>query len=333
MACVVFLRRLLIATGVFFLITTSLANAQERFSVRSVSVPDTKAVWATVEALDQTAARARIGGTVTELSVDEGSAVTAGQIVARVVDPKLQIRERAINERLAALVSRQNLAETELVRARKLQRSGTISQQRLDQVITDLDVVSSELTSMRAEQAVIAEQRKEGVVRAPISGRVLATEVTLGKVVLPGEVIARIASATYILRLYLPERHARFLTIGDIVSVGARGMADSDAAPRPGTVRQVYPELNQGRVVADVTVDGLGNYFVGERVQVHVSTGERTTYIVPADFLSRRHGLSFARLENGEEIVVQPGPARRDGIEILSGLRTGDVLLKTIAQE
>ena len=333
MICSVFQPRLRMLAGIIVVLTSSFASAGERFVVEPITVADTKAVQATVEALDQTAARTRIGGTITALSIDEGSAVKAGQVVARVSDPKLRINERAINERIMALQSQQKLATTELSRTRKLRVSGTVSQQRLDQAITALDVINGELTSMRAEKAVIDEQRKEGVVRAPISGRVLSTEVTLGKVVLPGEIVARIASAPYILRLNLPERHARFLVAGNSVEVGARGMTDNTSPPRPGTIIKVYPEIRQGRVVADVKVDGLGAYFVGERVRVWVSAGQRQTYIVPAAFLSQRYGLSFARLDNNQEIVVQPGTPRADGVEILSGLKAGDVLLKPQTRE
>lgn len=326
-------RRLVAILGLMAAFLPGAAGAQERFEVRTVTVPDFKAVQATVEALDQTAARTRIGGTLVELSVDEGSAVTAGQVIANVEDPKLKIREQAINQRITALESRRKLAETELSRTRQLRASGTVSQQRLDQAITELDVINGELTSMRAEKAVVGELRREGIVKAPVDGRVLAMEVTLGKVVLPGEIVARIASATYILRLSVPERHARFLAEGDGVLVGARGMTAASNDTRPGTIRQVYPELRHGRVVADVDVDGLGDYFVGERVRVRIPTDRRETFVVPESFLRQRYNLTFARLDGGAEIVVQTGAAQPGGIEVLSGLKPGDVLVKPAGAE
>ena len=42
-----------------------------------------------------------------------------------------------------------------------------------------------------------------------------------------------------------------------------------------GRVRLVYPEIQGGRVIADVEVAGLGDYFVGERTRVYVADGER----------------------------------------------------------
>ena len=63
------------------------------------------------------------------------------------------------------------------------------------------------------------------------------------------------------------------------------------------------------------------------RVRVYVSTGKRETIIVPKTYTTIRYGLTFVRLKTGGEIVVQPGQESPKGIEILSGLVTGDVLI------
>ena len=96
---------------------------------------------------------------------------------------------------------------------------------------------------------------------------------------------------------------------------------------RRGQVRLVYPEIVGGRVMADVEVDGLGDYFVGERTRVYVSTGKRSAFLVPATAVYSRVGAFFVRLKSGTEIVVQPGERLGERIEILSGLRAGDVVV------
>lgn len=57
----------------------------------------------------------------------------------------------------------------------------------------------------------------EGAVRAPAAERVLQVPLTAGSVVLPGDTIAQVAEANFVLRLGVPERHARFLRAGDKV--------------------------------------------------------------------------------------------------------------------
>jgi multidrug efflux pump subunit AcrA (membrane-fusion protein) len=175
---------------------------------------------------------------------------------------------------------------------------------------------------------VVEQQSAEGAVLAPEAGRVLKVPVQRGSVVLAGETIAAIATRNYILRLQLPERHARFIKAGDTILVGARGLAAEEDPEelRPGKVVLVYPEIEAGRVVADVRVAGLGNYFVGERTRVYVATGTRPALVIPESCLYRRFGVDYVRLEDGTEVVVQPGLPVDGGIEILAGLKAGDAV-------
>jgi len=302
----------------------------ETFTVKAIDLDDRKAVFATVETLDTTSARSRIGGTVRQLEVDEGSAVGEGQVIARVEDPKLALQLKAVIAKIGSLNSQRKLAETELERTQKLRQQGATSQATLDAALTKVDVLKRDIAAMNAERAVIAEQQAEGTVRAPAAGRVLRVVVTTGRVVLPGETVALIAAENYVLRMYLPERHARFIGIGDVVEIGERGL--TSATPKTaatGQIRQVYPEMRQGRVVADVEVEGLGDYFVGERVRVRVATGKRRAFVVPSKYLFRRHGLAFVSIEGIGETVVQPGLSAGQGmIEVLSGVQEGDVLIE-----
>ncbi len=99
----------------------------------------------------------------------------------------------------------------------------------------------------------------------------------------------------------------------------------------------VYPQIEDGRVVADAVVEGLGDYFVSERIRVWISSGERTAFVVPAGFISTRFGIDYVRLRAGEQgtidVPVQrgrdlPSADMPDGIEILSGVRAGDQLVR-----
>jgi len=302
------------------LVAPALSFAGSGITVEKIMVSDMKAVFATVETADVISARARIGGTVTGLSIDEGSRVGEGQTIATVVDAKLKLSMDALDARMDSLRSQVKLANTALGRARKLKQGGIIPQKRLDEAETSLDVLERELKALQAERAVISEQRSEGAVVVPGDGRVIKVHVTSGAVILPGEPIATIAAKGFILRLQLPERHARSIKVGDAVTVGAEKQ-------RTGYVQQVYPEMRQGRVVADVGVDELGDYFVGERVSVYIATGRRETIVVPADYLFMRFGLAYAVVKGEGEVVVQPGLELSDGVEILTGLRVGDIIV------
>ena len=308
------------------------AFAQDPYQVSVTFVQDQKAVFATVESVDVVAARARIGGTVTELLVDEGSAVREGQKLARVVDDKVALKLKSVDEQIQSLISQLDLDQTELKRSEQLFQSGTIPKARLDAVRTKREVSARALSSAKAERQVLEQTRTEGDVLAPSSGRILKVNVRKGSVVLPGEAIANMAAEAYILRLQLPERHAMFINEGDQVRVAERGLGalkpDSSKDLQSGVIRQVYPEIKQGRVSADVEVPDLGDFFVGERIRVWIGTGNRPATVVPEDYLFTRYGLTYVKLSDGREVVVQPGLPQNGGVEVLTGLKAGDALVK-----
>jgi RND family efflux transporter MFP subunit len=315
----------------FVLLGATSAAGTDSFVVHVAEVADRKAVIATVEAIHQFVARARIGGTIASLTIKEGDVVASGAEIAVVADQKLALQMQALDSRIASQQSQRDQAKIGFDRVSELARRGVSTQTQLDQAKTNLDVAERNLSAMRGDRSVIAQQASEGAVMAPGAGRALSVPVSLGQVVLPGETIATLAEDQFILRLQLPERHAQFMQAGDAVLLGARGMqADSSEKMREGKVRLVYPEIRGGRVIADVEVAGLGDYFVGERARVYIDTGTRRTIVVPSSYVYRRAGVNYVRLADGDEVAVQPGELMNiseiQGVEILSGLKDGDRL-------
>ena len=309
------------------------ATAQDRFTVALHMIEDRKAVFATVESIREAEARTRIVGTVRRIGIREGDAVEAGQVVAEVEDPKFALQLAALDARLSALAAQRRQAGQDFERTRTLRSTGVATQARLDEAQMNVDVFTAQIAAAEAERAVLEEQRREGAVLAPQAGRVLRVRGVAGGVVTPGETIATIATDRYVLRLRLPERHARFLRLGDTIEVGARGLPDRpDAVLGLGRISLVYPQLLDGQVVADAQVEGLGDFFVGERVRVTIAAARREVLLVPATFVLRRPGVDLLRLAMGAEIPVRLGDARTlngvQTVEVLSGLRLGDVLLR-----
>jgi len=307
------------------------ATAAE-FKVAPIMVDETKAVFGRVESRDAVPARARIGGTVRDIRVDEGSEVSEGDVVAVIVDDKLALQQQAAEARVQALTSQLRNAESELARAEQLLAGGNTTQARVDLARTQVEVLTNQLAAAEADRAVIAAQAAEGDVVAPASGRVLRVPITEGSVVLPGEEIALVAGGGYFLRLALPERHAAEIVEGSTVAVGRRpGPAGAgDGIAGTGRLAKVYPQIEDGRVLADVEVEGLGDYFVGERTLVRIPVGRRSVLSVPPAAIITRHGVDYVRLagEPAADVAVILGAVfETDGeprIEILTGLRAGD---------
>ncbi len=310
-------------------------SSAEAITVEPIKVSDEKAVFATVESANVVPARARIGGTVVTLAVKEGNRVERGQVLATVGDEKIALNIKSLDAQISGLEAQRAQAQTDFDRADSLFARGIVPRTRLDEARTKLNVSENAYRSRVAERSVLAQQISEGNVLAPTSGRVLKVPVTVGTVVLAGEPIAQVAEQNFVLRMRVPERHARFLKVGDTIRIDGEELRQ--LGPRFGTVKLVYPQIEDGRVIADADVQGLGDNFVGERIRVWVSGGERTAFVIPSSFITTRFGVDYVRLRNADgsevDVPVQrgrnlPRPEAPDGVEILSGVKPGDVLVR-----
>jgi RND family efflux transporter MFP subunit len=326
--------RAIFALAGLLLLQAAAAWAESSFTVTLRPLADEKAVFATVESANVVPARARIGGTVAALSVHDGDEVTQGQTIALIGDEKLQLQLRSLDAQIVGLRAQLAQAQADFGRADALARTGAVSRQQFDQARTAVDVANSSLAARIAERAVAAQQMSEGAVLAPTGGRVLQVPVTQGTVVLPGETIASVAEGNFVLRLSVPERHAAILHAGDKVRLDGADLGRT--GPVFGHITLVYPQIADGRVIADATAPGIGSYFVGQRIRVWISAGERESYVIPGNFVASRFGLDYVRRQSADgrvfDIPVQrgrdtPAPDMPDGVEILSGLQSGDVLV------
>ena len=314
-------------------LSTASAHAQT-LAVATRPVADEKAVFATVESVSVVPARSRIGGTIVQLGVREGDRVMRGQAIAAVGDEKLVLQMKSLDAQIEALQAQADQAQLDFNRIEGLVGNGTLPRVKLDEARTALNVAQNGLRARIAERAVIQQQMTEGQVLAPDDGRVLKRLVTVGSVVLPGDPIATVAQQNFKLRLRVPERHARFLKAGDKVRVD--GAEASEQPAKWGVIDLVYPQIEEGRVIADAVVEGLGEYFVGDRLRVWISGGERPAIVIPASYVTTRFGIDHVLLKRGERTISVPVQRGRDlptpelpsGLEILSGLRDGDQLVQ-----
>src|SRR6185369_2937651 len=142
---------------------------------------------------------AKITGRVSEILIDEGMKVEAGQVLARLDDVQaknqLQLAEAQARE------ARQSVEETEVRlkqaevdrgRAEELTKSGVASQSALDAARADANSLAARLKVGR-EQAKVAESNvavlqqelAETVVRAPFAGVAISKDAQPGEIVSP----------------------------------------------------------------------------------------------------------------------------------------------------
>ncbi|MFM7656552.1 MAG: efflux RND transporter periplasmic adaptor subunit [Paracoccaceae bacterium] len=298
--------------------------AAEDLVIQPIEAVETKALFGRVESRFVVPARSRIGGTLTALEVTEGSQAQAGAVIARITDPKLESQLAAADARIASAKSQLENAETELARNEELLAKGATTTQRVDQVRTTVEVARNAVAEAEAARQVTATLIEDGNVLAPADGRVLSVPVRPGAVVMPGEPVATITGGGVFLRLAIPERHALGLTVGATVEVEGGS----------GTIEKVYPQIEQGRVIVDVAVEGLSDAFIGQRVLVQVPVASRQVLAVPDAAIEQRAGLDLVTIKTAEgavQVTVIPAAeiAGPEGAlrEILTGLRAGDTVI------
>ena len=241
--------RIIVAVALVMLCQRALA--EDTFVVAPQPVADEKAVFATVESAKIVPARARIGGTIVQLAVRQGDRVEQDQAVATVADKKLTLQIDALDAQIAGLKAELTKAKTDLARAQELYSHGTASKVTLDTAQTAFDVATESLKARTAERSVVEQQITEGTVLAPAAGRVLTVR-------LPRErwswqanrsplLRNRISCCGYVSPSGTLAFCGRAIQSASMAKISARGA-------KIGIIELVYPQIENGHVVADATV-------------------------------------------------------------------------------
>jgi len=165
------------------------------------------------------------GGRVTEVRVDDGDAVAAGDVVAR-LDTRLLENARA---RLGATREAQ-AASVELARLTDARQAGltdrAVSAQRRDETRLKLAEAEARLAETDAALEGIVIDLEKSVLRVPFAGRVAARLVDEGAVVATGgQVVELLETSAPRARIGLAPEIAGNLVVGERHTVDYRGVA------------------------------------------------------------------------------------------------------------
>jgi RND family efflux transporter MFP subunit len=303
--------------------------SSERLVVQTQTVSDLKPVFATLTSRNQGLAIARISGTLISLSVKEGDQVRKGQVIARIKDDRLNLQAQAYDAQVASAEAETARAQADLGRIRTLYDSGIYAKARLEQSEAAAKAAAANLKGASAQAGASAELANQGAVLAPADGKVLHATVPIGTAVMAGQTIAEVTAGPLVVRLELPEGQAASLKLGDQVALEP---ADAGGSVRQGTIIEIYPSITNGQMTADLQVAGLASDRIGQRIRAHIQVGQRPAITIPKRFIMSRYGIDFVRLVQANnqisDVSVQTAAyGAGDAVEILSGLRAGDVIV------
>lgn len=291
--------------------------AVQAVAVRAPDATDVLTATGPLERRREMTLSFRIPGVITQLAVDDGDAVRAGQVLAR-LDP-------------AGVAANEARAQVEVERARRdlardeaLFEKGFVSRQRLEDR-------RSALKAAQAGAGAAAFDRRWATLVSPAGGVVLQRTAQAGEVVQPGQAVLRIAdeASPLTLRAPLPDREVARVRVGQSAQVQVDGVA----APIAGRVTRVGQRagaqtgavdieielaseagLRSGQVAtAKITVPGVGGASLA-RVPAEAileADGQRAFVLVLDRGVARRRPVAFGGFDGDDALVGGLAPEAR----------------------
>lgn len=314
-----------------------------RFKVAEVgmrSIVPFQEVPGRIEANERQVTRigASVTGRVTELLVEVGDRIQAGQPLARVASPELTQAQMAF----LRAYSNAGLAERAVDRARQLFQADVIG-------AAELQRRESELTLARAELRALGDQlRLLGLSGAPLealrdhgalqshapvlatqSGVLLERKISNGQVVQPGDHLFTVADLGNVwVGGALPEQTARSVRMGQQVDIEVPALGNRQLSGRIIYVGDaVSPETRT--VPFRTQVDNLSRELKPQMLATMRIRGEATSeLVVPQDAVIREGDRDHVYLKVAEGTYrftpVELAPAHVDFRPIRKGLNPGD---------
>ncbi|HWR54512.1 MAG TPA: efflux RND transporter periplasmic adaptor subunit [Bryobacteraceae bacterium] len=293
--------------------------------------------------------KAETTGQVLKFAKEEGDRVAAEESVVWVDDSHEKIALRQVETAIQvaeASLERAKVGEShsraEYIRAQNLLKSGGITDRDLKAAeLAERDsraqaaLASAQLDQARSQLDQAKKMVADSVVRAPIAGEIQSKMVTVGAYVEPPTAVFAVVDNS---RLEL-EAMVPTADLGTIAQ-GQRVMFTVNAFPAQkfeGRVIEVNPAVQADTRSAKVRIrvdNSARKLKAGMFAQGEILTGiEREAILIPGaavyrDDRSSKNSYVFA-VENGKAArrAVQIGRERDSTLEILEGLKPGDVII------
>ncbi|WP_207497249.1 efflux RND transporter periplasmic adaptor subunit [Aridibaculum aurantiacum] len=285
--------------------------------VNPQTVTNTVEANGTIVAGESVDVRPEISGRITYLSVNEGSRVAKGAVIARINDADLRAQLNKIKVQL-------DLARTTVDRYKKLLDIQGINR-------ADYDLAVNEVNRLQADIAIIQEQIARTVVRAPFSGVVGLRQVSPGAYVTPQTVIASLQQLTNPrIDFTLPEVYSHLVKRGNTVVVEA-GM---EGVKRRATITAVEPQISTAtrNLMVRANLQDASGINPGTFVKVFVEAGQDNSIQIPASAIipdARAKQVVLVKEGKAKFVDIETGIRREGAVQVTNGLNNGDSVIVT----
>jgi RND family efflux transporter MFP subunit len=298
-----------------------------------VELTSTVDVSGGLKAANSAFVKARVAGELKSLSVREGDAVKAGQVIGQIDVIELNLRLKQSEQQAEQSRAQLDIADRALRNNRALVDQGFISPTALDTSVSNQTAAQANLQAAQAAVAMARKSLGDATLVAPLSGFVAQ------RLAQPGErvgVDARIVEVVDLSRVELeaavPPRDAAELRVGQKAMLTVEGLSDGVKA----TVVRISPTAQAGSRAVPVflSLDAAPGLRQGLFARGAVSTDQRRVLAIPAVMLRNDQSKpSVMSIVNGQ-VVLKPVVTGAQGsfqgeamIEIKSGISEGEKLI------
>lgn len=343
------LRLFLIALGsvAFAATTTGFAQQPSLVGIDEVHVEplaQTQPVIGRFVARQAGEVAARTEGAVTEMNVQVGDRVVAGDVIAVLDVDRLTWRRdlsaSTANEMSAMLASQKaqlDKRRQELARLEGIRNSAAFSQARYDDAVQDVLTAESAVTAatavlarVRTNLRLAEDDLAHGTVRAPYDGVVSFRHTEIGAYVRVGDPVASLINEGDLeIEADVPYNRIGGLQAGTVVTVTLSDQTSHNAVVRAvGAEENAMTRTRQVRFTPAVEGATVANA-VGESVSVLLPLGAaREVVTVHKDGVLKRQGLSLVYVvdeeSNAQIRPVELGEAVGPRFVVFGGVAPGD---------
>ena len=287
-----------------------------------------------VEAVRQATVSAQATGRVSSLLVKVGDKVKAGQVLATIDDRDTQTGVARSQAQVAQSEAELANALANVQRTRDLRKQGFVSQAALDVAESQYKAAQAGRAGAGAgaQQARLAQSFTQ--VTAPFDGYVMETLAQAGDLAVPGKPVATV---------YAPQPLRVVVQVP--ASMGAQARSAQRIELQVGEA-WVQPAAQQGVTAADpvsqtltwkmdVPAAAAAQLMPGQQARVRFVGGTAQRMVVPQAAVLRRGELTGVYVDSDKGFVlkaVRLGVQHGDSVEVLAGLKAGDVVAANAIQ-
>ena len=203
-----------------------------------------------LEPARQTSLAFELAGLVVSISVDEGTKIRAGDIIAHLDTDRLKADRKRLEARRRELEAERTLAQLTLTRQSNLRRKGFSPQQSEDEATAGVARITAAIDQVTAQMDLVDIDLRKSVLTAPFDGEVGTRNIDDGSVITAGTpVISLLETGKPQARIGLPPDVARSLDPGGHYQI------TTDAGPVSARMSSMRPDLQTATQTVPVLFD------------------------------------------------------------------------------